>query len=75
MKNVIAKMVISTLLTSVVVIGNWYWCVLIEHWNPSGMSLDWFRVGIMATINYGLISMYSWACRRAKSKQYITMKL
>lgn len=77
MMNWIKNLTISVVITVAVVIGNWYWCVLIDHWNPSNMSLDWPAVIVMAIVNWVLVSAVAAGIRKIRrgKVRYITMAL
>lgn len=77
MKTLLKNLWMTSIITAVMVIGNWMWCVYIEHWNPSTMRLDWIGVIIFAAIIWTMMTITQKGVGKLKSRnrKYITMQL
>lgn len=77
MKNWIWSFIISDTITAAIVIANWMYCVYVEHWSPSNMSLDWpmvfaFEVALLVVIRAAM-AIGKWTTRN--KVYYITKQL
>lgn len=77
MKNWIWSFIISDTITAAIVIANWMYCVYVEHWTPSNMSLDWPMVFAFEVVLLVAIRAAMAIGKKMKNKKvkYITMTL
>lgn len=77
MKTLFKNLWLTSMITGVMVIGNWMWCVYVENWSPSNMRLDWIGVIIFAAIIWTLMTIVQKGVGKLKSRsrKYITRQL
>lgn len=77
MKTLLKNLWLTGIITGVMVIGNWMWCVYVDHWNPNNMSLDWIGVIIFAAIIWSMMTIAQKGVGKLKSRsrKYITRQL
>lgn len=77
MKTLLKNFWLTSMITGVMVIGNWMWCVYVENWNPNNMSLDWIGVIIFAAIIWSMMTISQKGVEKikAKNRKYIVKTL
>lgn len=77
MKTLLKNFWLTSMITGVMVIGNWMWCVYVENWSLSNMRLDWIGVIIFAAIIWAMMTIAQKGVEKvkAKNRKYIVKTL